>query len=121
MDFEIEPAAAAEVLRKAEFFVVTVERVFSLDESSMGSQWTTHAPDDSDKVSEPVVGVAKTQSKDAQLPPISLEETRRHARENWLRLRQQGKEGAARSAHDRESSRDAREDQGLSLGGDLDE
>ena len=39
---------------------------------------------DDDKVSEPAVGVTVIERKSVKLEPISLEEIRRQARENWL-------------------------------------
>ena len=49
---------------------------------------------------EPVVAVPKIERRDAHLQPISLEETRRQARENWLRLRQQRIEGTRDIGHE---------------------
>jgi predicted nucleotidyltransferase len=49
---------------------------------------------------EPVVAVPKIERRDAHLQPISLEETRRQARDNWLRLRQQKIEGTRDIGHE---------------------
>ncbi len=118
-DLEIEPKIAAEVVEKAEIFVQTVERVFSLDESSLGNEYKNHTPNDDDKVSEPAVAVSKIEAKDVQLEPVSLEEIRRQARENWLRLRQQKIEGAKSAGRDYEPDREAEKSQ--ELDDDLDE
>lgn len=118
---EIELDEAAEVVRKAEGFVQTVERVFGLDEASLGTEYEDHKPDHDDKVSEPVAGVPTNASKDAHLGPDPLEETRRQARENWLRLRQQETQRAAGRGHDRESDHGAKEGQSHSLDGDFEE
>ena len=90
---EIELKEAREVVRKAELFVQTVERVFSLDELSLAAECKNHNPSHDDKVSEPTVATSKIERNDVHPQPTSPEETRRQARENWLRLRQQGIEG----------------------------
>jgi hypothetical protein len=99
-DLEMEPKTATEVVEKAALFVQAVERVFSLDESSLGTEYENPSPNQDDKVSEPVVAVPKIGRRDAHLQPISLEETRRQARENWLRLRQQKIEGTRDIGHE---------------------
>ena len=76
---EIESSEAQEVVRSAELFVQTVERVFGLDKPASAGDYQSSDPRDDGKVSEPA----------PSLEPISLEEIRRQARENWLRLRQQ--------------------------------
>ena len=77
---------------------------------------------DHDKVSEPAVAVTEIQRQSVKLEPISLEEMRRQARENWLQLRQQmvsdAVEGAVQSKH---ADRGAKKDQGHSIDDDLDE
>lgn len=118
---EIEPEEAAEVVQKAEFFVQTVERAFSLGAESMDIEYKNDAPNDDDKVSEPAVAVSKTQGKDAQLEPNSLEEVRRQARENWLRLRQQRIEKERADGLQQRPGRDANEDQDHSLDTDSSE
>lgn len=119
-DLEVEPKIATEVVEKAEFFVQTVERVFSLDEPSLGAEYENHNPDHDHKVSEQVVGVSEIKRKDVRQQPSSLEEIRREARENWLRLRQQQIQGTKTVEPRRTADRDAGEDRGLSLDDDLD-
>lgn len=101
---EIELSEAKEVVRKAELFVQTVERVFSLDKPSLAKEYENPKPKDDDRVSEPAVAVTE---------PISLEEMRRQARENWLQMRQQIVSEAA--------DIDNKNEQGHSIGDDLDE
>jgi hypothetical protein len=95
--------------------------VFGLDESSLGTEYENPSPNQDDKVSEPVVAVPKIERRDAHLQPISLEETRRQARENWLRLRQHKIEDAKGVSNDHDADRDARQDQNQSLDNDADE
>jgi hypothetical protein len=118
-DLEIEPATATEVVEKAELFVQSVERVFSLDESSLGTEYENHNPNHDDKVSD-TLATSKIKTKDAYLQPISLEEMRRQARENWLRLRQQNVQSG--KAYGREGVKElgAEDGQGHSLDNDLD-
>jgi hypothetical protein len=78
-------------------FVHTVERVFSRD----------------DNVSEPSVSTESAVRRvDSQ--PLSLEEERRQARENWARLRQQTIEKERKVGLQQSSGHDAKEDQGHS-------
>lgn len=118
---EIEPEEAAEVVRKAEFFVQSVERAYGLGAASMGIEYRNDAPNDDDKVSEPALAVSKIQRKEAQLEPNSLEEVRRQARENWARLRQQTIEKERKVGLQQGSGHDAKEDQGHSQDPDLSE
>lgn len=127
---EVEPKLATETVEKAELFVQTVERVFSLDEYSLSAEGDDHDPDQDDVVSEPAVDVSKIEGQEAHLQPISLEEERRQARENWLRLRQpqiqgakvvESQRGVDRSAGEDRRDRSAAEDRGLSLTDDVDE
>ena len=99
-DLEMEPKTATEVVEKAALFVQAVERVFSLDESSLGTEYENPSPNQDDKVSEPVVAVPKIGRRDAHLQTFSLEEERRRARENWWRLRQQKIEGTRDIGHE---------------------
>jgi uncharacterized protein (UPF0332 family) len=119
-DLEIEPRTATEVVKKAELFAQAVERVFSLDKSSLGSEYANDNSNHDDKVSE-TGGVSKIESADASLQPISLEEIRREARENWLRSRQQRIEGAKGAGRSKDTGRDVKDDQNRSLDGDFDE
>jgi hypothetical protein len=77
---------------------------------------------DDDKVSEPAVAASEIERKSVKLEPISLEEIRRQARENWLQSRQQMVSDAKKVAsHSKDADRGTKEDQGHSIDGDLDE
>jgi uncharacterized protein len=119
-DLEVEPKTATEVVEKAELFAQAVARVFSLDESSLGAEYENHNSDHDDKVSEPG-SISKIEKRDVQLRPISLEEIRREARENWLRSRQQKIEGAEGVDHGKDTDRDIKDEQSHSLDSDFDE
>ena len=75
------------MFRNAELFVQTVERVFSLDKPSLAKEYENPTSKDDDKVSEPAIAASEIER--LKLEPISLEEIRRQARENWLQSRQQ--------------------------------
>jgi uncharacterized protein (UPF0332 family) len=117
--FEIEPKVAAEAVAKAEAFVQTVERVFNLGDASL-DEYQNHTPSNDDNVSE-TFGDSKIEKRDAQIEPVSLEEIRRQARENWLRLRQQKIEGVKGADIGHDTDREARNDQGHSIDDDLNE
>jgi hypothetical protein len=84
---EIELREAKEVVQNAELFVQTVERVFSPDKPSLAKEYENPTSKDDEKVSEPAVAASEIERKSVKLEPISLEEIRRQARENWLQLR----------------------------------
>lgn len=119
-DLEIEPKIASEVVEKAELFVQTVERVFTLDESSLATEYENNNSNHDDKVSE-ADGVSKIEKTDVRLQPISLEDIRREARENWLRSRQLKIEDVKGVGHGKDSARDVKDDQSRSLDADFDE
>jgi hypothetical protein len=119
-DLEIEPKVASQVVEKAELFVQTVERVFSLDESSLATEYENHNSNPDGEVSE-TDAVLKIDKTDIRLQPIPLEEIRREARENWLRSRQLKIEGAKDVGRGKDTDRDAKNDQSRSLDGDFDE
>jgi hypothetical protein len=119
-DLEIEPKIASEVVEKAELFVQTVARVFCLDESSLATEYKSDNSNHDDKVSE-TGDVSKIEKTGARLQPISLEEIRREARENWLRSRQLKIEGGKGVGHGKDTDRDAKDDQSRSLDGDFDQ
>ena len=118
---EIELSEATEVVRNAELFVQTVERVFSLDEPSSAKEYENPTSKDDDKVSEPAVAVSEIERKGVTLEPISLEEIRRQARENWLQLRQRMVSDAKGAGHSKDADRGTEEDQSHSIHDDLDE
>jgi uncharacterized protein (UPF0332 family) len=103
-DLEVEPKTATEVVAKAARFVHEVQRAFDLELSSLATGYENNDPDHDDKVSETPHGEPR---------PMSFEEERRQARENWLRLRQQTLE--------RDAGRAAANDQDRSLDVELDD
>jgi hypothetical protein len=100
-----------EVVQNAELFVQTVDRVFGLHESSLANEYESSVSKDDGKVSEPVVAVSEIQRQGVKLEPISLEEIRRQARENWLRLRQQNIGAAKQVGQSKDVERGAEEEQ----------
>ena len=116
---EIELNEAKEVVQNAELFVQTVERVFGLDKPSPAKEYENPTSKDDDKVSEPAVVVTEIERKSIKLEPISLEEIRRQARENWLQLRQHVVSEAKKGeAHSKDADRGAKKDQGHSIDDD---
>ncbi|HXR20462.1 MAG TPA: HEPN domain-containing protein [Steroidobacteraceae bacterium] len=118
---EIDPKDAAECLARAESFVDTVARVFALHEPFRATELDNDNPDQGDKISEPGNAIERTQRNYPPLQSFSLEEERRQARENWLRLRRQKTEGAKDIGHERETGGHVKEELGHSPGIDLDE
>jgi hypothetical protein len=101
--------------------VQTVERVFSLDEPSLSKEYENPTSKDDDKISEPAVAVSEIESKSLKLEPISLEEIRRQARENWLQLRHRMVGDAKAAGHSKDADRGTKEDHDHSIEDDLDE
>jgi len=112
---EIEVAEATDVVEKAEVFVRAVERAFGLEENAVAREFARPGPKDNDKVSEPLTGGPPTLDASAQFEPVSLEEIRREARENWLRMRQKNHVTAKGSDHSPPVDRSPRQDQGHSV------
>jgi uncharacterized protein (UPF0332 family) len=101
---EIDPKTASETVVKAEAFVQTVGRVFALDEAALAAaEQEERKRGRDDTVFEP----------EANPRAPSPEETRRQARENWLRLRQQTAQRD--KSRDAESQRGVEDDRGLSV------
>jgi uncharacterized protein (UPF0332 family) len=118
---EIELSEATEVVRNAEFFVQTVERVFSLDTPSLANEYENPNATDDDKVSEPAVAASEIEGKNVKLEPISLEQIRRQARENWLQLRQQMVGDAKGAGLSKNADLGTEEDQGHPIDDGLNE
>jgi hypothetical protein len=70
--WEIELSEAKEVVRNAEQFVQTVERVFIL-KSLAAKEYENPTSKDDGKVSEPAVAKSEIERKRVKLEPISLE------------------------------------------------
>jgi uncharacterized protein (UPF0332 family) len=117
---EIELAEATEVVQKAELFVQTVERVFTLEGASLAAEYQIPARKDGDNVSEPGVTESETKSGGAGLEPVSLEEIRRQARENWLQYRLQKAAASKDLGHSKAPERGAADQQDHALDDDFD-
>jgi uncharacterized protein (UPF0332 family) len=117
----LDAKTAAETVVRAEAFVSTVEKAFALIESSITNNLQNDGPNPQDKISEPGLTTEQSETDYARLKPVSLEEIRREARENWLQLRRRNV-GAAKGIGDSKGAgRDAKEDQSHSIDDDLDE
>jgi hypothetical protein len=117
----LNPKTAADTVVRADAFVATVARVFALHEPSVEERLGSEGPSHEDKVSEPATTAERAATDHAHLQPFSLEEARRQARENWLRLRQQTIKGQRGIAQERNSDRSAAEEHGHSPDPDFDE
>lgn len=116
----LDPKTAADTVARAEAFVGTVARVFALDEPSVEAKIEGDGPGHEGKVSEPAA--AERGATDySHLQPFSLEEARRQARENWLRLKEQTIKGQRDSSQERNSDRSAKEEYGHAPDPDLDD
>jgi uncharacterized protein (UPF0332 family) len=117
----LAPKTAAETVVRAEAFVGAVEKAFALNESSIANNLENDSPNPQDKISEADLAMEKSETDYARLKPISLEEIRRQARENWLQLRQRNV-GAAKGISDsKDAGRDAKDDQSHTIDEDLGE
>jgi uncharacterized protein (UPF0332 family) len=117
----LDAKTAAETVVRAEAFVSTVEKAFALKESSIANNLEDNSANPQDKISEPDLAMEQSETDYVRLKPVSLEEIRREARENWLRLRQ-GNVGAAKGiSNSKDAGRDAKEDQSHSIDDDLGE
>ncbi len=101
----IDAKTATDTLALAEAFVATVRREFALQESATTRGLESKNPGRGDKISEPgnaavQLGSGYPPGQPFALEPFSLEEVRREARENWLRLRQQKREAALDAGQD---------------------
>jgi hypothetical protein len=92
--------------------------VFGLDESSLETKHENHGSDQDDKVSETVLTYSSLERTDPHVKPNSLEETRRQARENWLR--KQTIDGGIAANKERGAGQDAKKDLGLAQDNDVD-
>jgi hypothetical protein len=118
---EIELNEAKEVVQNAELFVQTVERVFSLDKPPLAKEYGNPTSKDDDRVSAPAILVAENGRQSAKLKPISLEEIRRQARENWLQLRQHEVGAAKGVSRSNDAERRSTQDQSHSIDDNVDD
>ncbi len=98
-----------------------VEKALSLDESAIANDLQGERPDPEHKISEPSVAMEQSESDYARVKPVSLEEIRRQARENWLQYRQQNVGVSKELGHSKAADRGAKGDQGHTLDDGLDE
>jgi uncharacterized protein (UPF0332 family) len=117
----LAPKTAAETVVRAEAFVVAVEKAFALNESSITNDLESDGPNPQNKISEPDLAMEKSETDYVRLKPVSLEEIRRQARENWLQLRRRNLEAANGISDSKDAGRDAKEDQSHSIDDDLGE
>jgi uncharacterized protein (UPF0332 family) len=117
----LDTKTAADTVARAEAFVSTVEKAFALNESSITNNLEDDSPDQQHKISEPGLAMEQSTTDYVRLKPVSLEEIRRQARENWLQLRQQNVGVAKGVGHSKDADRGAKEDQGHAIDDDLDE
>jgi len=118
-DLEIDPKTATEVVEKAELFVQTVKRVFSLDESSLETKYENQ--ETRRQARENWLRMRQeSETGNASGRPYSLEEERRQARENWLRLRQQTIGAGTAANTERGAGQDAKKDFGYAQDNDID-
>ena len=108
----IDLKTAVDTLARAEAFVATVAREFALYEVSKAIGSENGRSDDGDKVSEPGYRIERIETPYLRAQAYSLEEERRKARENWLRLRAQGAADSSHIGHQRNA--DQRLKDGLS-------
>ncbi len=106
---------AGETVARAEAFVGAVAKAFALDALSIGNNQKNDSPKPQDKISEPDHPKQQSDAEYAPLKPISLEEIRRQARENWLQLRQRNVGASRRIIDSKDVGRDADEDQSHSI------
>lgn len=116
----LDAKTAAETVVRAEAFVRTVEKAFALNESSITNDLENDGPSPKDKISEPDLAMEQSETDYVRLKPVSLEEIRRQARENWLQLRRRNIEAAKGISDSKDSGRDAK-DQSHSIDDDLGE
>ncbi len=98
-----------------------VEKAFSLDELAIANDLQDDGPDQEHKISEPSAAMEQSESDYARVKPVSLEEIRRQARENWLQYRQQRVGVSKELGHSKAADRGAEDDQGHALDDGLDD
>lgn len=87
----------------------------------MTSEYLAGASKDGDRVSEPVADGSEIERRGAKIEPISLEEIRRQARENWLQHRQQDVGVSKELGYSKAADRSGKENQGHALDDGLDD
>ncbi len=95
----INAKTAADTLALAENFLASVSREFVLHEPGTPKGLESNHPDRRDEISVPGDTGAQSESNYPRGRALSVEEVRRQARENWLRLRQQKRQEASDAGH----------------------
>ena len=111
----LDAKTAADTVARAETFVSAVEKAFSLNESAIANNLLDKGSDQEHKISEPSVAMEQSESDYARVNPVSLEEIRRQARENWLQYWQQRVGVAKELGHSKAAERGAKDDQSHAL------
>ena len=109
----LAPKTAGETVVRAE--------VFALNESSIANYLENDSPNRQDKISEPDLAMKQSETDYVRLRPVSLEEIRRQARENWLALRRRNVAAAKGISASKDAGRDTKKDQSHSIDDDLGE
>ena len=116
----LDAKTAADTVARAEAFVSAVEKAFSLD-SVITNDLKDRNSGQENKISEPSVAMEQSESHYGPVKPVSLEEMRRQARENWLQHRRQHVGVAKELGQSVASDRSAKDDQGHALDDGLDD
>jgi plasmid stabilization system protein ParE len=98
-DKQISPQAGFDAVSAAEKFIQAVERGFDLDKL-VAQPDSGREPEQGGKVEEPDSGREWVDSRKPIIPPFSLDEVQRKARENWLRLRAEAVPDANNASQD---------------------
>jgi uncharacterized protein (UPF0332 family) len=117
----LDAITAADTVARAEGFVSAVEKAFSLNEPAITNDLQDKGTDQEHKISEPSLAAEQSELDYARLKPVSLEEIRRQARENWRQLRQQNIGLSTEVGHSKDVDRGATDHQGHSIDDGLDD
>ena len=116
----LDAKTAADTVARAEAFVSAVEKAFSLD-SVITNDLKDRDSGQENKISEPSVAMEQAESDYGPVKPVSLEEMRRQARENWLQHRRQHVSAVKELGQSEASDRGAKDAQGHALDDGLDD
>jgi hypothetical protein len=117
----LDAKTAADTVARAEAFVSAVEKAFALNESAITNDLQNKSPDQGHKISEPSLATEQSESDYVRLKPVSLEDIRRQARENWMQLRQQNVGASTGVGHSKDADRGAKDDHGHAVDDGLDD
>jgi len=117
----LDAKTAADTVTRAEAFVSAVTKAFALDELSHTNSLEDDRPNQEHKISEPGLAREQFDTDYKRLKPVSPEEIRREARENWLKLRQQNVDAAKGLGRFKDADRGAKEGQSHSIDNEPDD